>query len=143
MRRRIGRARGVEPNVTHGFSARPPLGIAFALGAVLLGCVSAITLPLPVAQFPNNCRGVGLEGATLAGSAVDPRVTWLVSVNGNRIDLVWPPGYAARFAPDLEVLNEANEVVFRQGDVVEGGCAKGPADDPTSILLLSPPFRSS
>ena len=127
------------------FRRRPPLasaGYAVLLGAVVLGCVTASGIPLPVAGFPNNCRGVGLDGATLAGSALDPSVTWVVMANGTRIDLVWPPGYRARFTPDLEVLNATNEVVFRQGDPVEGGCAKGPADDPTRVLLLSPPFRT-
>jgi hypothetical protein len=110
-------------------------------GAALLGCVTPINLQLPVAQFPNNCRGIGLEGATLVGSISDPRVTWLRSSNGSRIDLVWPPGYSARFAPRLEVLNESGLVVFREGDQVEGGCAKGSQEDPSSIVLLDPPFR--
>lgn len=116
-------------------------GSTALLCVTLLGCVTATTVPLPVAPFPNACRGIGLEDAILVGSPDDPRFTWLISLNGHRTDLVWPPGYSARFAPELEVLNEAREVVFQQGDAVEGGCTKGPRDDPSSVLLLDPPFR--
>jgi hypothetical protein len=58
--------------------------------------------------------------------------------DGIRRELVWPPRYAARFKPDMEVLNEKGTVVFRQGDTVQGGCVKGPAEDPGSIILIRP-----
>lgn len=58
--------------------------------------------------------------------------------DGFRKDLVWPPGYLARFNPQLEVLNEKAKVVFRQGDVVQGGCVKGPADNPGAVILIRP-----
>ena len=82
------------------------------------------------------CAGVGL-GAVLHGDASDPRAAWLVDTShGTRIDVVWPPGYRARFAPNLEVLDASEVVVLRAGDVVTGAC--GTADP--GILLLEPPF---
>jgi hypothetical protein len=62
----------------------------------------------------------------------------LVTKDGVRRELVWPPRYAARFNPDLEVLNEKAMVVFRQGDLVRGGCVKGPAENPGDLILIRP-----
>lgn len=109
------------------------------LALCVAACISPPTppLPLPVAAFPNACRGVGLTDATLVGSPDDPRITWLQLPDGRRIELVWPPQYSARFTPELEVLDERSAVRFRGGDVVRGGCQKGPAEDPRSIILVT------
>jgi hypothetical protein len=93
------------------------------LTAALLSCTTP-TSPLPSTAFPDTCRGIGLD-ATLFGKVDDPRITWLMTKDGVRRELVWPPHYAARFNPDLEVLNEQAAVVFRQGDIVRGGCVQG------------------
>jgi hypothetical protein len=61
----------------------------------------------------------------------------LVTDLGGRIDVIWPPGYRARFTPNLEVLDGSGVIVIRAGDSVTGGCVTA---DP-SILLLEPPFR--
>ena len=77
------------------------------------------------------CAGVGTE-AVLAGDANDPRVAWLVS-SGKRVDVVFPFGFRARFAPNLEVLNDSGVVVARAGDRIDGGCVTaGP------LLILWP-----
>jgi hypothetical protein len=69
-----------------------------------------------------GCRGVGTD-AVLTGDRSDPRVAWLTSPDGSgRADLIWPPGYKAQFAPNLEILDASGAVVFRAGDHVDGGC---------------------
>jgi hypothetical protein len=87
-------------------------------------------------SVPRVCLGIG-GGATLAGDPNDPRVAWLEGF-GNRGEVVWPPGYKARFTPNLEVLDAAGNVVHREGDEMPGGCAVGPPDDPPSLVLIIP-----
>ncbi|HXX60012.1 MAG TPA: hypothetical protein VEI48_01830 [Candidatus Sulfotelmatobacter sp.] len=82
------------------------------------------------------CAGVGVS-AVLHGSAADPRVAWLVNDLGTRLDVVWPPGYLARFTPNLEVLDGNGVVVLKAGGVVTGVCG---TVDP-HIWLLEPPFK--
>jgi hypothetical protein len=93
--------------------------------------------PIPLEPgVATACAGVGL-GAVLHGDASDPRVAWLVDTShGTRIDVVWPPGYRARFIPAIEILDASEVVVLKAGDAVTGGC--GTADP--GILLVEPPF---
>jgi hypothetical protein len=119
------------------------------LGAVvvtLLGCgtlppterPSPLLLPLRTIPVPRVCLGVGGGGgATLVGDPNDSQVAWLEGF-GNRVEVVWPPGYFARFAPDLEVLDPSGKVMYREGDLIPGGCAVGPPDDPPSLILIIP-----
>ena len=93
--------------------------------------------PLPMVPPPDLCRGVGLD-ATLVGDPRDPRLVWLDTASGVRKELVWPPGYQARFDPTLEVLDPRGSIVFRAGDHVDEGCTMGPAHDPTLFLLITP-----
>lgn len=103
--------------------------------ATIAGC-SSVEHPLPLARDPNSCRGVGIE-ATLTGSPMDTRITWLVRAeSGNEAPLVWPPGWKARFTPSLEVMDPAGIVRFRQGDRVTGACVKGPPEALNSVLML-------
>ena len=100
-----------------------------------------VALPTEVPQvLPSGvleaCAGVGLD-AVLHGDPYDPRVAWLINNLGTRIDVIWPVGYRARFAPTLEVLDAAGLVVLREGDPVTGGCVTG---DPL-LLQLEPPFK--
>ena len=100
------------------------LSLATAL-VVLSGCAT-VTSSLPtLASWTGGCRGVGVE-ATLHGNLSDPRITWLTGSTGQRMDIVWPPGYSARFTPNLEVLDGNGNVVFREGSTVTGGCVTGP-----------------
>jgi hypothetical protein len=67
-------------------------------------------------------------------------VTWLVDVStGGRGEIVWPPGFTARFDPDLAVLDASGKVVYRAGDHIDGGCVAGPNDNPASLLVIRPP----
>jgi hypothetical protein len=91
--------------------------------------------PLPtVAEWNGVCGGVGLD-ATLTGDPSDPRLAWLVGSDGRRIDVIWPPGYSARFTPRLEVLDEQGSVVMRDGSSVIGGCVTG-SDAQAPILIV-------
>lgn len=58
----------------------------------------------------------------LHGSLSDPRITWIIQPDGTRMDLAWPPGYSARFTPDLEVLDDRTSDVAREGSLATGGC---------------------
>ncbi len=121
------------------------LALSCLLAAALTGCAATppetpapvLTFELPATSFPDRCRGVGLD-ATIAGSpAVDPPV-WLVTQQGNVKQLVWPAGWTARFGTELEILDRSGAVRFHSGDHVSGGCVKGPAADPGSVLMIWP-----
>ena len=78
---------------------------------------------------PMPCAGIGIgheDGSPVAlhGSATDPLHAWLGDGAG-RLSLVWPAGYAARFNPKLEVLDEAGHVVARDGQTFDGVCVTG------------------
>jgi hypothetical protein len=86
--------------------------LASVVGTVLSGCVMASTphptLPAGMLQLPTLdheeqlCAGVGLGGMVLTGSPTDPRVAWLTGLDGTgRQEVVWQPGFTARFDPDL------------------------------------------
>jgi hypothetical protein len=55
-------------------------------------------------------------------------------VDGHREEVVWPPGYYARFDPGLLVFDESGTLVARDGTHVLGGCAQ-----PGGILVDLPP----
>lgn len=110
-----------------------------AVVALLTACSVTPSPTLPtLTSYNGGCRGVGLDG-TLAGSPTDPRVTWLAMSGGGRHEIIWPPGFTARFDPDLAVLDASGKVVYRAGDKIDGGCVASPNDDPASLLLIVPP----
>ncbi len=114
---------------------------ALAVVAILImqtACSVTRTLPT-LASDNGGCRGVGLD-ATLAGSPADPRVAWLLSSGGGRQEIVWPPGFSARFTPHLEVHDASGTTVFRAGDKISGGCVAGPPEDPGMVLLIRPGY---
>jgi hypothetical protein len=78
-------------------------------------------MPVPTIGPPlsnGDCYPTYLEGAFLAGAPDDPAVAWVVSVAGERVDVQWPVGFAARFSPDVELLGRGGVVVARRGDVL-------------------------
>jgi len=98
-----------------------------ALGMAAFVIVGACGVPQPlptVEAFNGSCRGVGFDGH-ITGSPADPRLAWLVGNGGRRRDIIWPPGYTARFSPGLEILDEKGDIAFRDGDAVSGGCTTG------------------
>lgn len=82
-----------------------------------------------------DCAGIGID-AVLRGEARDPKVAWLVTIQGQRVDVVWPAGYHARFTPLLEVRDAGGKVVLRGGSSVHGGCVT----QDRGVLYLAPPF---
>jgi len=118
------------------------LAVVAILSALVACSVSPTPSPvaLPTLVSDNGgCRGVGLVDSTLAGSPTDPRVTWLVS-GGVRSEIVWPPGFTARFTPHLEVRDASGSTVFRAGDKISGGCVAGTPEHPASLLLIRPGY---
>lgn len=80
---------------------------------------------VPVARWDGGllCAGVGyVDEHTIHGSPDDPRVVWMTGPNGERTELAWPPGYAAKFTPGLELLDQDGTVVAREGTQATGGC---------------------
>jgi hypothetical protein len=114
---------------------------ALALVAVVLvaGCGLAPQPPtkLPTVSSFNECPGVGASGH-ITGDPADPRLAWLAEDSGGRREVIWPPGYTARFTPKLEILDENGAVAFRDGDRVRGGCVTGP--DGQGPLLIAAGF---
>lgn len=118
-----------------------------AVLVMLVPLVSCSLAPTPsphrlptLASDNGGCRDIGLSGAELAGSPEDPRVAWLDLDGGGRREIVWPPGFTARFTPQLEVLDAAGSIVFRAGDSISGGCTAGPADNPAALLVIRPGY---
>jgi hypothetical protein len=105
-----------------------PALIGIVLSLVATACTQTIPLPT-VATADRFCREIGYEGV-LRGDPADPRVAWgekQTRVNHLvlRKELVWPPGYTARFTPELEILDASRRVRLVAGDVIEGGCVGG------------------
>ena len=94
-------------------------------------------LPLPTAPADLQlCLGLGHAGATLHGDPERPGLTWLDVGGGQEREVLWPPGYTARFTPKLEVLDAAGRTVLTEGAILTGMCA-----GPDGTLILRPPFR--
>jgi hypothetical protein len=125
------------------------------IAAIGLLAISACAAPNPSAVAPSSlialptllppiglrsgaqrgCRGVGVD-AVLQGDATDPRVAWLITSSGARLDVYWPAGYRARFTPNLEILDANGTVALRGGAHLSDMCVN--AD---RLLFLEPPFR--
>jgi hypothetical protein len=102
--------------------------LASALVVCLSACGQTYILPT-VASEGGLCRGVGY-GGVLRGDPVDPRLAWgETEARTNQLilrkELVWPPGYTARFTPQIEILDSSRQVRYVAGDRIEGGCVTG------------------
>lgn len=137
-----------------GKRLRSPKASCLVLALVLSGCApvqptdvptegptespNVISRPLPAADFPNACRGMGVSDAMLAGDPLDPRVTWLKFGSGREVRLVWPPGWEAHFGANMEVVNNEGKVIFSGGDPIDGVCLKGRREAPDLVLMVWP-----
>lgn len=54
----------------------------------------------------------------LAGSSSDPLVVWLIDSSGERFNVEWPPGFYARFEPEVRLIAPDRSVVAQAGDTV-------------------------
>jgi hypothetical protein len=119
---------------------------AFLAVVLALACACgreppADTVDLPGPTSPvTECGGVGGGLMILRGDPNDPHLTWETALDGSgRKEVVWPPGYRVRFAPKAEVFDATGGLIARDGDRVPGGgCAVGPVEDPTGLLLVVP-----
>lgn len=139
-------------------------GITCVLVATLLaGCAAAgsPTLPLPtlapgevalpeylaeVGGAPQLCAGVAWVGfpVVVDGSRDDPALTWIVFGNdGHRENLLWPPGYRARFTPSLVVLDPTGQAVAREGEYATGGCPMLPGGTLIDLPTKTRPLGGS
>lgn len=64
---------------------------------------------------------------TLAGDPSKSPPAWGIEPDGRRFEIVWPPGFRARFTPDLEIVDPNGSLIARAGTV--GGIG-GAGDDP-------------
>jgi hypothetical protein len=94
------------------------------------------TFRQPTVHVPDGaaCSGIGTPGAKLAGDARDPRVAWLVLSNGETRPAVFPDTLSIRFAPEIQVVDGAGDVVLRAGQAVDGACG----GDGGPLLILWP-----
>jgi hypothetical protein len=83
-------------------------------------------------EWDGNCDGIDLN-AELMGDPDDPRVAWVVDTVRGRLEIVFPPGFSARFTPDLVVLDDEGSTVGVEGDHVRDGCVTGLED---GVLLI-------
>ncbi len=98
----------------------PPPPTTSAAGISLRATTNWPTAP----ATPPACAGVGLD-AVLHGDAGDPAVAWITDRAGaGRIEVIWPPGYLARFSPRLVVVDPTGAIVHREGDAITGGCVE-------------------
>ena len=110
--------------------ATTPLIATFLL---LTGCGQPL-LDLPSTSF-DTCIGHGLS-AVVRGDAEDPDLAWLEDYEtGERLNVVWPNGFSARFTPGLEVLDPSGQIVLQDGDFVDATCGRSSGRE-----LLAPPF---
>jgi hypothetical protein len=116
--------------------------------AVLAGCVAVTTqteppasLPLPhLASIPARmCEPVAVTGV-LRTDPGDPRVAWLETSEGVRVEVVWPPRYSARWITlgrelFLEVLDPQGRQFMTTTDIPSPNhiCDSGL---PNTVLLM-------
>lgn len=114
---------------------------ALVLAVLLTGCANVALPTDPEWVAGRGCRGVGVDGI-LRGSKADPRVAWMAdNLSGERVELIWPVGYHARFSVYLEVLDDRAVVVGRAGDRIIGTCFRREPGDPLHVSAeeLRPP----
>jgi hypothetical protein len=104
------------------------LATALALAILITGCTSLALPTDPEWHYTgpgDPCRGVGLNGI-LRVSTSDQRIFWMENrPTGERADIIWPAGYHARSNFGLEVIDDHNVVVGREGDLITGTCFHG------------------
>jgi hypothetical protein len=105
------------------------------------GEISLPTFLEEVDGHPQLCAGSWYEGdVRVHGSPDDPALTWIVFADdGHRENLLWPPGYRARFTPTLEVLDPLGRVYAREGDPAHDHCPMLPGGVYLDVPTASSP----
>jgi hypothetical protein len=99
------------------------VGGPLSAGPVATPRVVTVAVPHVIAGDPDTqtiCNDMLLVGR-LRGAEADPRAVWVENPSGTRVDLAWPAGFSARFAPGLELADARGAVVARGGDEVRLG----------------------
>lgn len=124
------------------------LGLRLTLaGAVLAMAASCAWVwgPIPLPSSP-TVRGAGLcvpaaiddpLVGVLVGDVADPRLVWLVDTRGQRLEIVWPVGFAVDFR-DRRIIDDAGDEFARLGTGlvltdVRADDYDGTAEDPYPI----------
>jgi hypothetical protein len=73
--------------------------------------------------YGRGCAGLAVP-SVLHGDPNDPHHVWIEPVTGEpkRLEVLFPPGYTARFSPQLVLMGPDDEVVGREGSRVSGYC---------------------
>ncbi len=111
-------------------------GFVVALAVFLLAdCSAGMAGTVTIPTFPSPSPGVQVlcpaslyTPFTLEGDPAASPPVWGVDRFGRRFDIIWPPGFRARFTPKLEILDPSGAVVARAGTVSDAG---GAGDDNT------------
>jgi hypothetical protein len=84
-----------------------------------------------------GCGSVGFSDLLLHGDPARTPPVWVVDVDGGMAHPIrWPPGFSARFEPDLVVYDARNRAVAHNGDVLRNGSGY-PQSDRHPMTLLS------
>lgn len=111
-------------------SAPPPSATPLPSGYVAIRTLSG---QLPGGVTFGACAGVGFFDSVLHGDPNAAMPVWIEPLPpgpAGKIDVVWPFGFSARFAPSLELLDSGGMVIAREGDRLTdlGGSANSEAD---------------
>jgi hypothetical protein len=95
-----------------------------------------------------GCDAIGVDHPVfghLAGDRTDPSVVWLVSPDRQRLEVLWPSGFFARFDPVVALHDRDRHLVANAGDgvllQVPRAAARGTLDWPylaTGLTLAGP-----
>lgn len=95
-----------------------------------------------------GCDSVGVDNPVvgqLAGNTGDPSVVWLIGSGGERLEIVWPAGFAVRFDGEVELLDDHGQHVAFGGETVylqvPRSAAAGSTSNPyfaTGLLAAGP-----
>jgi hypothetical protein len=132
-----------EPSTPSGSLSGPasPAPSGTTLGSPLATAVPSMSSQIgSLKTYPTRevgCDSLGVDhpvvGHLAAGSS-DPSVLWLVAPDGQRLEVVWPAGFSARFAAQPELLDEQGHHAAFAGDMVylqvPRASAFGTVDDP-------------
>lgn len=92
------------------------LGVAACRGAQQSPQSQSFPIPTQSDGFPGEDARVG---GVLRGDA-DQGCLWLEHRSGERLAVLWPPGYSAMFGP-VRLIGPDGEVVAREGETISGG----------------------
>jgi hypothetical protein len=65
------------------------------------------------------CPAALLSDVKLHGEVSSTPAAWVTSPSGQHLSVVWPNGYVARFAPQLQIIDGSGHVVAQEGDTLD------------------------